>query len=231
MPYKYSFDSSDIGLFRLPKKDYQFCQEGLQSLLSKIVEWNNKSLQHGAPYPPYEMEIEDLEGMIEFGQSRLTIAAHPHSSIILSGISVGSMRYIKAGLVYLGYTKQIDIVEKENQNWPNGALQPLRDNIRYIYELEQAIKYPPSDILYEIMPSNVNEKHQGVIKDWDAFICHASEDKEDFVRPLALKLQESGLKVWYDDFTLKIGDSLRRSIEKGLSSSRFRNCNFKSLLF
>jgi len=56
---------------------------------------------------------------------------------------------------------------------------------------------------------------------WDLFICHASEDKDDFVRPLAERLVSAGLKVWYDDFTLKVGDSLRRSIDEGLSKSRF----------
>lgn len=30
-----------------------------------------------------------------------------------------------------------------------------------------------------------------------------------------------GLKVWYDEFELKIGDSLRRKIDKGLANSRF----------
>jgi hypothetical protein len=33
-------------------------------------------------------------------------------------------------------------------------------------------------------------------KEWDAFICHASEDKEDFVEPFAHRLRGSGLSVW-----------------------------------
>lgn len=61
----------------------------------------------------------------------------------------------------------------------------------------------------------------GLGKEWDAFICHASEDKEDFVRSLANALQASGLKVWYDEFTLKVGDSLRTAIDEGLARSRF----------
>ena len=56
---------------------------------------------------------------------------------------------------------------------------------------------------------------------YDAFISHASEDKEDLVRPLAEKLQEAGFSIWYDEFQLKVGDSLRRSIDKGLANSRF----------
>jgi hypothetical protein len=57
--------------------------------------------------------------------------------------------------------------------------------------------------------------------EWDIFICHASEDKDRFVRQLATNLRAKGLKVWYDEFTLKVGDSLRQSIETGLAKSRY----------
>jgi hypothetical protein len=57
--------------------------------------------------------------------------------------------------------------------------------------------------------------------EWDVFISHASEDKEEFVRPLAERLRGLGLRVWYDEFTLTVGDSLRRSIDRGLAQSRF----------
>jgi hypothetical protein len=56
---------------------------------------------------------------------------------------------------------------------------------------------------------------------WNAFICHASEDKESFVRPLAEELIKRGIKIWYDEFTLRVGDSLRRSIGRGLAESDY----------
>ena len=56
---------------------------------------------------------------------------------------------------------------------------------------------------------------------WDAFISHASEDKGTFVKELASSLKKLGLNVWYDEFELSIGDSLSRSIDKGLSKSNF----------
>lgn len=56
---------------------------------------------------------------------------------------------------------------------------------------------------------------------YDLFISHASEDKADFVRPLATTLSEFGVKVWYDEFTLELGDSLSRSIDKGLVNSSY----------
>jgi hypothetical protein len=56
---------------------------------------------------------------------------------------------------------------------------------------------------------------------YDAFICHASEDKDTFVRPLAERLREQHVEVWYDEFSLKVGDSLRQSIDRGLSQARY----------
>ena len=56
---------------------------------------------------------------------------------------------------------------------------------------------------------------------WDIFISHASEDKHDIARPIARMLTERGLKVWFDEFSLTLGDSLRRSIDAGLLNSRF----------
>jgi len=57
--------------------------------------------------------------------------------------------------------------------------------------------------------------------DYDAFLSHASEDKSTFVEPLAHELTKLGLKVWYDRFSLRVGDSLHDSIELGLSNSRY----------
>ena len=59
------------------------------------------------------------------------------------------------------------------------------------------------------------------MKRWDAFISHASEDKEAVALPLAEALTQAGLRVWLDQTELRIGDSLRRKIEEGLAQSRF----------
>jgi len=56
---------------------------------------------------------------------------------------------------------------------------------------------------------------------WDVFISHASEDKETFAKPLADALSARGVTVWFDTFTLSIGDSLRGSIDRGLRGSRY----------
>lgn len=66
---------------------------------------------------------------------------------------------------------------------------------------------------------------------WDVFICHASEDKEAFVEPLAQALRHNGVRVWYDEFELKLGDSLRRSIDRGLRDSQYGVVVFSHAFF
>jgi hypothetical protein len=53
----------------------------------------------------------------------------------------------------------------------------------------------------------------------DVFISHASEDKDAITRPLAEELQARGCSVWFDEFELVLGDSLRQKIDQGLAGS------------
>jgi hypothetical protein len=58
-------------------------------------------------------------------------------------------------------------------------------------------------------------------REYDVFISHAIEDKDSVVRPLAHALQARDVAVWYDEFELRVGDSLRRKIDAGIAHSRF----------
>jgi TIR domain len=57
------------------------------------------------------------------------------------------------------------------------------------------------------------------------FICHASEDKDSFVRPLAVEMSKHW-EVWYDEWTLTLGDSLLQKINEGLSQ-----CDYAVVVF
>lgn len=58
-------------------------------------------------------------------------------------------------------------------------------------------------------------------KKYDLFISHASEDKDEIVRPMVTILERLSVRVWYDEFSLQLGDSLTASIDKGLRQSRY----------
>lgn len=80
---------------------------------------------------------------------------------------------------------------------------------------EMPLSSAPGLVRPEIAPEYARSNRQ-----YDVFISHASEDKEEVARPLAVALQAHGLEVWFDEFTLKFGDSLRRKIDEGLANSR-----------
>ena len=56
---------------------------------------------------------------------------------------------------------------------------------------------------------------------FDIFISYAHEDKQEVALPLAKALRNEGLEVWFDDFELRIGMSLRQTIDRGIARSRF----------
>ncbi len=89
-----------------------------------------------------------------------------------------------------------------------GALRPI---------LEPPLSSVPSLVQRDDVPDGEEPVH----REYDVFISHASEDKAEVVRPLATALRDGGLRVWFDEFELKIGDSLRRKIDTGLANSRF----------
>lgn len=98
---------------------------------------------------------------------------------------------------------------------PREALSPLPEysspSIRPLSQLVQDVSSPNPDSGAAADSS----------REWDVFISHAAEDKEEVVRPLATALLTAGLRVWYDEFELRLGDSLRRKIDAGLARSRF----------
>ncbi len=97
----------------------------------------------------------------------------------------------------------------------------IRSGIRILPGLLRPITERPLSDIPSLLQGHGDFPDDEVEREYDVFISHASEDKDEIVRPLARALQAGGLKVWYDEFELKIGDSLRRKIDKGLGNSRF----------
>lgn len=62
---------------------------------------------------------------------------------------------------------------------------------------------------------------EGQTVPYDFFISHAWADKAEFVDVFVKKAEAAGLKVWYDKFAMRWGDSLRQKIDEGLRSAYF----------
>lgn len=115
-------------------------------------------------------------------------------------------------------------VKSSIQIIPGQALRPLPAiNEAPLRSISTLVRDAESDLAPPV------DQPEGQI--YDVFISHASEDKELVVRPLAKALKDGGLSVWYDEFELRIGDSLRRKIDRGLSSSRFGIVVFSQAFF
>lgn len=65
------------------------------------------------------------------------------------------------------------------------------------------------------------KKDTEYLKDWDVFVSYASEDADTIARPIAEGLRHHGLRVWFDKFELRVGDSLTKSINRGLARSSY----------
>ena len=77
-------------------------------------------------------------------------------------------------------------------------------------------KFKENGIILKIRDKEYRDK-----KKPDFFICHDSRDKNSVVRELYEGMVKKGLNVWYDEFSLQIGDSLTDAIQKGIINSRF----------
>lgn len=107
-------------------------------------------------------------------------------------------------------------LKKQNQKQSDFQRNLQRSIDEQKLQLDYLINQNYSSKITQVEELSVEETKQ-----YDFFISHASEDKEDIVRSLADALKDNGFEVWYDEFELKIGDSLRKKIDSGLINSRF----------
>lgn len=101
-----------------------------------------------------------------------------------------------------------------------GLRGSTRASIRVLPGVLPEIRETPLADVPSLVRNNIPPAIESGGQSHDVFISHASEDKDDIVRPLANALVGKGLEVWYDEFTLRIGDSLRQKIDRGLANSR-----------
>jgi len=108
--------------------------------------------------------------------------------------------------------KEQEKVAKKDHQQHERAMNDLQKKIKAQQQQLSKLREEKLDILHQLPQEN---------KEYDFFISHASEDKQDFVQKLADALSKRGASVWYDKFCLKVGSSLRESIDLGLLHSRY----------
>lgn len=114
-----------------------------------------------------------------------------------------------------------------NADMNSGNLTPLESNRIFIYTEEfdpfdwgEIMKIALELDLYITLrgPNYLQTKLE--LDSPKAFISHDSRDKDAVARPIAAGLSSRSCRVWYDEYSLKVGDSLRESIERGIKEAK-----------
>lgn len=151
---------------------------------------------------------------------------NPNPSMLRSAFTIGAEHYMWNSL---GALKSMALARTHNAD----VLRYLSNTFDLtLYHLELGVD---KNIIMVHKEDDVVDSFNGLNKsfrelmleskaynfEYDIFISHASEDKRPLVEPLAHALRSNGLRVWYDGFEIKLGDSISEKINDGLAKSRF----------
>lgn len=150
-------------------------------------------------------------------------ASEPDTAVHLDIIDENDKRQMSTGqVIFTNPFKHVLTLSKHN--FGPGKYNAVFYTTNIKVNKTGTFEFLTSEAKLETMLENTSEsKYTSLITDkqWDVFISHASEDKETVAKPFAEKLRSLDLNVWYDEFSLKWGKSLRKSIDEGLSNSLF----------
>lgn len=125
------------------------------------------------------------------------------------------------------YSKKIaEKREKRNKAYTQLQKEEQKEQRKQVMEaqkIRQSYERQICELQSMIAPtiSRIDNATQDNEPEYDVFVSHAWEDKEDFVDEFVDALTKLGIKVWYDKTQIKWGDSMRKRIDEGLKKSRF----------
>jgi hypothetical protein len=117
--------------------------------------------------------------------------------------------------------KKLELLSKLNKEEQKEREKAKKEQKEMLTLQQQITREMEKQKMQSLQSFNVLKPQPIIHTTYDVFVSHASEDKDDFVRDFVKCLQQNGLQVWYDEFALRVGYSLRRSIDNGLKNSRY----------
>jgi hypothetical protein len=157
----------------------------------QIIEWLLDCVTGGTTYIRRPKNYLHITDQVSSGVFEDQISRNVHAYFVLDNS-------------YSAFTvKQVQFIVREE--WD--------ENDDFI--VNQPKEISPNPLTFNISNGEMQSKH------YDVFICHATEDKDTIARPFAERLRELGLEVWYDEFSLGWGNSLRSAIDEGLQNSSY----------
>src|SRR5258708_5698766 len=82
-----------------------------------------------------------------------------------------------------------------------------------------SVSYTPTEVR-ALTPIRENVEKQASLDLRDAFLCHAWDDRQGAAKELHDLLEACGVKVWFSEKDIGLGEPLLRAIDKGLAKSR-----------
>lgn len=135
-------------------------QKGLEALLKELESHQSVVQLLGLESSPYEEEVGLIRSMASWGKERLDATkGSPRSSITVSGVTFGSLRYLKAGILYRAY-----LVEKQKREFlakakivPRSVLRSFDvriEQLRNMGEMGKLSGLRPAEVLFELLEAS-----------------------------------------------------------------------------
>lgn len=135
-------------------------QKGLEALLAELEGHRSTVQLLGLTSSPYEKEVNRIHRMVEWGKERLdTNNLLPHAEVTVNGVTFGSLRYLKAGVLYRAFQveKQKRCFLAENKIVPRSVLESFDTRIaqlRNMGEMGKLSGLRPTEVLFELLEAD-----------------------------------------------------------------------------
>ncbi|MBP6179678.1 MAG: toll/interleukin-1 receptor domain-containing protein [Anaerolineales bacterium] len=210
--------------------DYQSISISMQKLCDEFP-------KHLKIHQDMNFTTIDLETRTSAGNKDFRVVAiqdielnHQHAAIIVDRIGVEFEEYPKIILDFINQipsqilvTRGNSLILRNSNNNGNLVFTKivfLYTNAFDVEECDVIDFFARKDLKLIIRDPKYWSEYM-IKKTPDVFICHDARDKERFVSPLVHELTGRLIKVWYDEYSLSVGDSLVDKIDEGL-----RQCEF-----
>lgn len=117
---------------------YKTFQSGLKALLEELMKFEAIANELEIDADPYKIQIIRLERMIDWGENQLEKAGS-RSFVMDSGLSYGTLRYLKAGVLLLAkrlLEKEEEAIQKY-ENLPLSLLQEYEEKIKQLLNIAE----------------------------------------------------------------------------------------------
>lgn len=193
-----SLDNRKVITYQKFNKDKRVIGQGSVEIIERLHLHSQTSIRLPTYYVPLNDNTFDI--LIEI----IKQIGKPNPKILNLDMTVGFSGDDRAGLEKTTYASRIYFYTETTLNEE---------------EIQQLTKFCKPKELFLTLRSTKYLNTKMELEKAKAFISHDSKDKELIAKRIAKGLASRLCPVWYDEYSLKIGDSLRESIEKGIKEA------------